>query len=109
TAVLEHISPKGIQENGAIQFEIRAAVELDNQHFIRAGYSATADIVLERRDSVLALEESLLVFDNGSIYVEVETEPQVFEKVKIKTGISDGINIEVLEGIDKDAKIKKKV
>lgn len=107
TAILEHISPKGVEESGAIQFEIRADVQLDNQHFIRAGYSATADIVLERRDSVLALEESVLIFDNGDIYVEVETEPQVFEKVKVTTGISDGINIEILEGITEENKIKK--
>jgi HlyD family secretion protein len=109
SAVLEHISPKGVEEGGAIQFEIRAAVKLDDKHFIRAGYSATADIVLERRDSVLALEESLLIFDNGSIYVEVETQPQIFEKRSIKTGISDGINIEIKEGITTEDKIKKKV
>ncbi len=109
SATLAHISPKGVEESGAIQFEIRADVTPDKNHFIRAGYSATADIVLERRDNVLALEESLLLFDNGSIYVEVEREPQVFEKVKVKTGISDGINIEVLEGVTEDCRIKRRV
>jgi HlyD family secretion protein len=110
TAILEHISPKGVEESGAIQFEIRADVRRDVSHFIRAGYSATADIVLERKDSVLAVEESLLIFDNGDTYVEVETaEPQVFEKRAIKTGISDGINIEIKEGITTEDKIKKKV
>jgi len=108
-AFLEHISPKGAEESGAIQFEIRAAVSLDQEHFIRAGYSATADIVLERRDSVLALEESVLIFDNGDIYVEIETEPQTFEKRAIKTGISDGINIEVKEGVTPGEKVKKRV
>lgn len=108
-ATLEHISPKGVEDSGAIQFEIRAEVLLDNQHFIRAGYSATADIVLERRDNVLALQESMLLFDNGSIYVEVEVEPQVFEKRKVQTGISDGIHIEITEGIDEDDKIKNRV
>lgn len=109
TATLEHIAPKGVEESGAIQFEIRAAVSLDEQHFIRAGYSATADIVLERRENVLAVQESLLVFENGSIYVEVETEPQVFDRQQVKTGVSDGINIEILEGIDEEVKIKKRV
>jgi HlyD family secretion protein len=108
SAVLEHISPKGVEEGGAIQFEIRAAVKLDDKHFIRAGYSATADIVLERRDSIMALEESNLIFDNGSIYVEVETQPQIFEKRLIKTGISDGINIEIREGVSEEDKIKKR-
>lgn len=108
-AVLEHISPKGVEESGAIQFEIRAAVKLDHDHFIRAGYSATADIVLDRRDNVLAVQESLLIFDNDTIYVEVETQTQVFERRMIQTGISDGINIEVKDGIDENSKLKKRV
>lgn len=106
-AVLEHISPKGLEENGAIQFEIKADVDLIDTVFVRAGYSANADIVLDRRDSVLAISEALLQFDNDSAFVEVETEPQTFEKRYIETGLSDGINIEVLSGITKDDKIKK--
>lgn len=106
-ATLEYISPKGIEENGAIQFEIKAQIELKKDVFIRSGYSANADIVLERKDSVMAIEESLLFFDkNDSIYVEVETEPQQFEKRYVELGISDGVHVEVLSGIDKDAKLK---
>lgn len=108
TAFLEHISPKGVEENGAIQFEIRAAVELNKDHFIRSGYSATADIVLERRDSVLAITESLLLFEDDTTYVEVETEPQVFEKRLVETGISDGINIQIVNGITEETKLKKR-
>lgn len=106
-ATLEHISPKGTLENGAIQFEIRAEVKLKDNVFVRSGYSANADIVLDRRDSVLAISESVLQFDKDKPFVEVETAtPQVFEKRMIKTGISDGINIEVLEGLTKTDKIK---
>ncbi len=105
-ATLEHISPKGVEENGAIQFEIKAAVSLKSDFFVRAGYSANADIVLDRVDSVMAIQESLLKFENDSAYVEVETEPQVFEKRFIKTGLSDGINIEVKEGLAMNDKIK---
>jgi HlyD family secretion protein len=105
-ANLEYIAPKGVVENGAIQFEIKASVELKNDYFIRAGYSANADIVLSRRDSVLAIEESLLTFQHDSAYVEIETAPQVFEKRLIQVGLSDGINIEVLSGITKDDKVK---
>lgn len=105
-AVLEHISPKGVEENGAIQFEIRAAVELSEAAFIRAGYSANADIVLDRKDSVLAIQESLLQFDRDTAFVEVETGPQKFERRNIKTGLSDGINIEILDGLSKDDQIK---
>ncbi len=106
-ANLEHISPKGVEVNGAVQFEIRADVRLKKDQFIRSGYSANANIVLDKADSVLAISESLLKFENDTVYVEVETEPQVFEKRYIKTGLSDGINIEVLEGLSKDDKIKK--
>ena len=106
-AKLEHISPKGVEENGAIQFEIKAAVDLIDSIFIRAGYSANADIVLDRRDSVLAVSESLIDFENDSAFVEIETGDQVFEKRYIETGLSDGINIEVISGIRKDDKIKK--
>jgi HlyD family secretion protein len=106
-AVLEHISPKGVEENGAIQFEIKAAVDLIDTVFVRAGYSANADIVLDSRDSVLAISEALLQFENDSAFVEVETDEQVFEKRYVETGLSDGINIEILAGLDKEDKIKK--
>ncbi len=105
-AYLEYISPKGKEENGAIQFEIKAAVKLKENQFIRSGYSANADIVLDRRDSVLAINEKVLQFQGDSVFVEVETTPQIFEKRVVKTGLSDGINIEVVEGVGKDEKVK---
>ena len=105
-AYLEYISPKGVEENGAIQFEIKAAVELQEEFFIRAGYSANADIVLARKDSVLAVEESLLIFEEDSIFVEIETALQVYEKRLVEVGLSDGINIEVLSGVSQEDKIK---
>ena len=105
-ADLEHIAPKGVLENGAVQFKIQAKVALKQGSFIRAGYSANADIVLDRRDSVLVVEESLLTFSRDSAFVEVQTEPDTFEKRYIKTGLSDGINIEVLSGVVKEDKIK---
>lgn len=109
-ANLEYVSPKGKEENGAIQFEIKAAVKLKDKVFIRAGYSANADIVLDRRDSVMVIEESLLKFNKDTAYVEVETktQPQTFEKRNVKTGLSDGINIEILSGLDKKDKLKGK-
>lgn len=106
-ANLEFISPKGVEENGAIQFEIKANVELKENFFIRSGYSANAAVVLAKADSVMAIPESLLQFENDSAYVEVETAPQTFEKRFIKTGISDGINVEVVEGLNMEDKIKK--
>ncbi|PRY06065.1 HlyD family secretion protein [Pontibacter ummariensis] len=105
-AELEYIAPKGVDEEGTIKFPIRAKVLLDEKDFIRAGYSANADIVLDKREKALAIKESMLKFEKEQPYVEVETAPQVFEKRVIKTGISDGINIEVLSGLQKKDKVK---
>jgi HlyD family secretion protein len=105
-AVLEHIAPKGVEENGAIQFKIRAALRKMGDAVIRANYSANADIVLERRDRVLALKESLLQFDGDKPYVEIATAPQRFERRELKTGLSDGVMIEVVSGLGKDDKVK---
>lgn len=107
-AKLEYISPKGIDVDGAIQFEIRASVSLPKEEFIRAGYSATADIVLNKAEKAIAISEKLLLFENKETFVEIEKNPQQFEKRKIKVGLSDGINIQVLEGITLQDRIKKK-
>jgi HlyD family secretion protein len=106
-AELKYISPKGVKENGAIQFEIKADVVLNDSVYIRAGYSANADIVLHRADSVLTIKESLLQFENGKPYIEIEVDSMKYEHRSIKTGLSDGINVEVTEGVDIDDKIKK--
>jgi HlyD family secretion protein len=105
-AILKYIAPKGVLENGAVQFEIKADVQLQKAQFIRAGYSANADIVLQRADHVMAIKESLLQFEGDSSYVEVEKAPQQFEKRFIKTGLSDGINIQVVSGLEQTEKIK---
>ena len=105
-ATLKYIAPKGVPENGAVQFEIKADVRLKENQFIRAGYSANADIVLQRADHVMAIKESLLQFDGDSAYVEVETGFQQYEKRPIHTGLSDGISIQVLSGLTMKDKIK---
>ena len=107
TAVLDYISPKGVAENGAIQFEIKANVDLDADFFIRAGYSANADIVLDKRDQVLTINESLLKFDGEQAYVEVEIGDQQFERRDVNLGLSDGIRVEILSGITEEDMLKK--
>lgn len=106
TGTLEYISPKGQDENGTIQFEIRASVAVGQGSFLRAGYSANAEIVLEQRSNVLAIEESLLLFEMDKRYVEVEVAPQQFEKREVVLGLSDGLLVEVLEGITLTDRIK---
>jgi len=105
-ARLEYIAPKGKEDKGTVQFEIRAALKLKESQFLRAGYSANADIVFERREAVLAIKESLLRFKNGDAYIEVETAPQVFEKRAAELGLSDGINVEILAGVERTDRIK---
>jgi HlyD family secretion protein len=106
-AELEYIAPKGVEESGAIQFEIRAAVKVKEDMTLRAGYSANADIVLEQRDSVLAVPESIVEFNTkgDSAWVQVKN-GELWTKTWIRTGLSDGINIEVLEGVDKDTELR---
>lgn len=106
-AQLEYISPRGWDDQGTIKFLIKAAVKLRQDLFLRAGYSANADIVLDKREQVLAINERLLQFEKNKVFVEIETAPQTFERREIKTGLSDGIFIEVLSGIDKAMKIKQ--
>ena len=106
-AKLEYIAPKGIVENGTIQFQIKAAIELDKNFFLRANYSANADIVLERKDSVLAIPESVLQFDEQEKpFVELRQKNNSFKKIYLKTGLSDGINIQILEGVKRGDVIK---
>jgi HlyD family secretion protein len=107
-AELNFIAPKGTEEAGAVQFTIKADVSLNEKFFIRAGYSANADIVLEKKDSILSIKEALLRFDRKTEepYVEVKTGEDSFEKKELKLGISDGVNVEVLGGITEEDKIK---
>jgi HlyD family secretion protein len=105
-ATLEYIAPKGVTDQGTIKFTIRAAVTLDKELFLRSNYSANADIVLDRRDNVLGINEGDLIIEDKKSFVEVETTPQNFEKREIKTGLSDGINIEVVSGLKEGDKVK---
>ena len=107
-AKLKFIAPKGNEEQGAVQFKIEGDVTLDDNFFVRAGYSANASLVLERKDSILALPEALLQFDKSTeqAYVEIEVGEQKFERKDIEIGISDGINVEIISGVTLEDKIK---
>jgi HlyD family secretion protein len=103
---LEFIAPKGKEIDGAIQFEIKAAVKKKEGVQIRANYSANADIVLDEKKQVLAIREALVQYDNGKPFVEIETLPQTFVRKDVKLGLSDGIKVEILEGVTKADRIK---
>jgi HlyD family secretion protein len=107
-AKLNFIAPKGTEEGGAVQFKIKAEMTLDEGYFVRAGYSANAEIVLEKKDSVLSIKEALLLFDKETEkpYVEVKIGDQEFERRDIEIGLSDGVNVEIISGVDADDEIK---
>jgi len=107
-AVLDYIAPKGKEENGAIQFEIKGTMKKQDSVFIRAGLSANASIILAKVDSVLAVKEALVQFDDETKkpFVEIEKSDQEFERQDIELGVSDGIFVEVKSGISTDDKIK---
>jgi HlyD family secretion protein len=107
-AVLDYIAPKGVAENGAIQFEIKGTLAKIDSTFIRAGLSANASIILARADSVMAVKEALVQYDpkTQEPFVEVEIGDQEFERRDLELGVSDGIQVEVKSGINKEDKIK---
>lgn len=109
-ALLEYIAPKATDQNGANQFEIKAAVNLpSNATNIRSGYSANAEIVLAEAKNVLAVQESAIEFDGDDTYVYVikgEGDKQTYERRKVQTGISDGINIEIRSGVKPNERIR---
>ena len=107
-AVLDYIAPKGLAENGAIQFEIKGSIKSIDSTFIRAGLSANASIILDKAENVLAIREALVQYDRETKkpFVEVEVGDQKFERKDLELGISDGIFVEVKKGIAKTDKIK---
>ena len=107
-AILDYIAPKGVEENGAVQFEIKGSLSKKDTTFIRAGLSANASIILARADSVLTIKESLVQYDRQTLqpFVEVETGNQEFERRELVLGISDGLIVEVISGVSLEDQIK---
>ena len=108
-AILEYISPKGVETNGANQFEIKAAITVPDTVQIRSGYSANAEIVLQRASKVLAVPESTIEFSGDSTFVYIMTDSvpqQKFERTQVTTGMSDGIKIEIKKGVTAQTKLR---
>jgi HlyD family secretion protein len=108
-ANLKFIAPKGVEEAGAVQFKIEGDVEVDESVMVRAGYSANASLVLEKKDSILVIPEALLQFDRSTNkpYVEISTGEQQFERRDIEIGISDGVNVEIVSGLEEGDAVKQ--
>ena len=108
-AQLEYISPKGVETNGANQFEIKAAIEVPEGQTLRSGYGANAEIVLDRAVKAVSVPEAALEFKDDSTFVYVLTDSvpqQKFERRTVQTGLSDGIKIEVKSGLKVGEKVR---
>ncbi len=109
SAVLEYISPKGTENNGANTFEIKAALTVDDVSELRSGYSANATILLSEAKDVMSIPESVVVFERDStfVYIRTDTVPTPkFERRAVETGLSDGINVEIKKGLKKSDVIR---
>lgn len=105
-AALEYIAPKGETEEGTVKFQVRAAIKPNKEIFLRAGYSANADIILDRRKNVVAIKERDVTFEKEKAFIEVKTGDRKFEKKAVKLGLSDGIQVEVLGGVDTTTQVR---
>ncbi|WP_372753739.1 efflux RND transporter periplasmic adaptor subunit [Mariniflexile sp.] len=107
-ATLSFVAPRGVEENGAVQFTVKANVKLDSTANVRAGYSANAEIDIESRDKVLAIREALLQYNRitEKPFVEILVGDGKYKKQNVILGLSDGINVEITEGVKEGDKIK---
>jgi len=109
---LEVVSPRGKTQNGTVQFDVRASVNIPEDIVVRAGYSANADFIVEKKDNVLIVDEGCVEFEDGKTYVfclisdPEDNKKQEFERKEVVLGISNGIEVEVVSGIDRNTKLR---
>ena len=105
-ATLEYISPEGVEQNGVTKFEVWAAVNIPEGIDVRSGYSVNARIVTEEHKGALSIDEASVVFDADSAYVyRLTSSPedlssQEWERIPVKVGMSNGIYVEILQGVN---------
>lgn len=111
--VLNYISPSGVDTSGIVQFEIKADVNLKDDVFLRANYSANAEVMLSEAKNVVALESAHIQYDDkGKAFVEIlkpgteKYDQPVYQKKMLEIGISDGVFVEIKSGLKKGDKVK---
>ena len=107
-AKLTFVAPKGIELGGAVQFKIKADVEIPESVNVRAGYSANAIMSIGQKENILCINESLLQFNRftDKPFVEIQNENGLFITKEVEVGISDGINVEIIKGVKENDNIK---
>jgi HlyD family secretion protein len=93
------ISLKARKQENTTVFPVEVKITQTDGAVLRAGFSANAHIIIARRDSVLAVPERVVTFRNDSAFVQIPVGEMGSEERYIKTGLSDAIHIEVLEGL----------
>ena len=105
TGKVSRIAPQAQQKEGATLFDVEVELDPGTKITLRAGYSANADVIIREKKDVLVIPERLVTFEDGGKKTTVEvpgaTAKEKAKKVDIKTGISDGLNIEVISGLKK--------
>jgi len=96
---LARISPKAKKQDNATLFDVEIAITKRGNKVIRAGYSANAELLINKAADILFIPERLVVFEEDRTFVEVQNAAGEIEKKEIKIGLSDGINVEILEGL----------
>ncbi len=102
---LSKISPKAKQKENATLFDVEIEITGKGEKIIRAGYSANANLVIQKAENVLFIPERLVEFNKDKTFVEIQTAPGVIEKKEVKLGLSDGLNVEVKEGLAQGADV----
>lgn len=105
TGKVARIAPQAKQEEGATLFDIEIELDPEQQIVLRAGYSANADLIIREKKDVLVVPERLVTFSEDGNKATVELPPpapdQEPRKVDVVTGISDGMNVEIVSGLKK--------
>ena len=103
--VLKKISPKAHKEEGSTLFEVEISIEEIGKKFLRAGYSANADVIITKKEDILLIPERLITMKDSVASVEVQDSAGVVTTKEVKTGLSDGIKIEVVEGLQEGEQV----
>jgi HlyD family secretion protein len=101
---VNRIYPKARKEGNATLFDVEIGIAQASDVTLRAGYSATASVLIRSRQKVLLLPERLILFEKAKHYVEVPR-GEKSEKVEVETGLSDGLNIEIISGLKEGDKV----
>jgi HlyD family secretion protein len=102
------ISLKAQKVDNATVFPVEIMIKEAGDATLRAGFSANANIIIAQKDSVLSIPERVITFRNDSAFVQIPKGEEESEEVYIKTGLSDAIQIEVIEGLAEGQEVLEK-